>query len=114
MLIVDDDALTARAVARLAKVRGFEAVVVTATTEMAVVEGTFDVAIVDLNIGEASGLELARRLLADERASRVVFHSGTEDHQLLEDAMALAPVVRKGARSTHALMALLTKDGVAS
>jgi DNA-binding NarL/FixJ family response regulator len=46
----------------------------------------FDVALVDVALGEGSGIELVRELHADRPDARTVLYTGTSDPSLLEEA----------------------------
>ena len=113
VLIVDDDELLGRALGRLVSTQGFTSHITTSSAEALASEGLFEVAVLDLNLGNDSGVELASRLLDEGRVGRVVFHTGTDDPVLLREAMTIGPVVRKGPQATSQLMTLLSRgEGV--
>ncbi|MDP8942863.1 MAG: response regulator transcription factor [Actinomycetota bacterium] len=46
-----------------------------------------DVAVIDIELGSESGVELTRRLLSDEPALGVLLYTGSEDHGTLSEAL---------------------------
>lgn len=69
-------------------------------------EGSFDVAVLDVELGEESGIQLGRELLAANKAERVVFYTAIEpDDEMLLDAARVGWVVPKGPACTEQLIA---------
>ena len=58
-------------------------------------EGDFDCAIVDIDLPDGCGVELAEELLASRRATGIVFYTATRDQALRTRARALGTVVDK-------------------
>jgi len=97
ILVVDDEPMI-RAVLAKGLGRAGHRVAACASPEeamLAVREGRFDVAILDLEIGRASGRELAKQLHAVVPALRIVFHTGSADEAEVGRAAAEGVVVRK-------------------
>lgn len=67
--------------------------------------GTFDLAILDLELPDGSGVELAEDLLAQSRVSTVVFYSGAADPLLLARAVRLGLIVNKNQALDEVLQA---------
>lgn len=57
--------------------------------------GTFDLAIVDLDLADGAGTDLVRRLGREGRVGRAVFLASATDHELLSSAEAMGHVVQK-------------------
>jgi DNA-binding NarL/FixJ family response regulator len=57
--------------------------------------GSFDFAILDLELPDGSGIDLAAHLLAQSRVTSVVFYSGAADPLLLARAVRLGVIVNK-------------------
>jgi CheY-like chemotaxis protein len=103
ILIVDDDEVIRRGVARLLERAGHSATAIRDAAEAAALAGTFDLGIFDINLGGESGIDLARSLLSAGRVSKVVFFSSESDAAVLAAARALGAV----AHNLEALRALL-------
>jgi CheY-like chemotaxis protein len=99
VLLVDDDPLVLRVMARTLVARGHAV-----TTAECVVEalartgrGYHGVALLDIEMEEAhSGIYLARRLLLRGNVPRVVFHTASRDVATLRAAATLGAVLAKG------------------
>jgi DNA-binding response OmpR family regulator len=57
--------------------------------------GELDLVVVDIDLPDGSGIELATRLLEEGRTRRVVFFSATTDPELKTGALKLGPCVDK-------------------
>jgi len=97
ILVVDDSALVRKVLERLLAERGME------TLQFAQVEAVADLdtrslgaAILDVEVDEASGIELGRALLDRDPSLPVAFLTGTTDPNLIREARALGPVFEKG------------------
>lgn len=55
----------------------------------------FDVVVMDIDLPDGSGVELARRLLTAGNARTCVFFTASRDDQLRKDARSMGPVVDK-------------------
>jgi DNA-binding NarL/FixJ family response regulator len=58
-------------------------------------EGEFDCAIVDIDLPDGCGVDLAEELLSSKRAAAVVFYTATRDQSLRARGRALGTVVDK-------------------
>jgi len=93
LLFVEDDDYLRDTMAVLLEDDGRE-VVTCASAEAALVQwrdGAFDVVVTDVTLGALSGIDLARRVLADDPLARVVLTSG---YALDPALLALGPNVR--------------------
>ena len=100
ILVVEDDPLLAEALGRLFCRRGCT-VRVTFTAAQAEREATarqFDCAILDVQLGDGDGINLASRLLCGKRIGGAVFYSGVLDGETRRRAANLGAVVDKTAR----------------
>lgn len=79
LLIVDDDAALVRMLADAAEQRGYTVDCATSLTaaDAALTRGTFDVALVDLTLGAASGLDVVRRIKEQTPDTEIVVMSAT-------------------------------------
>ncbi len=105
LLVVEDDPALARAIARALRAAGHEVVTARSRAE-AQAAGSFDVAVLDIDLGEESGLQLAKQLLASGRARAVVFHSGTRKPEEQARASELGVLVGKSGDMTALLDAV--------
>lgn len=113
LLIVDDTAVVRAALARMASERGWQVDAVASrkaarAVDLAGISG----AILDLELGADSGVDVARDLLAARPELPIVFLSATRDPELLARARAIAPVLDKldGLGRIEAWAAALTRD----
>jgi DNA-binding NarL/FixJ family response regulator len=88
--VVEDHPVLGAAVVRMLERSGFEVAGQAATAEAGydlVGRERPDVAIVDVRLPDATGIELTRRLLARDGRLGVVIYTGTEDTVMLKDAL---------------------------
>ena len=100
MLVVEDDAFLAEAIARLFCRRGY-VVRVTFSAAQALQEAEaqpFDCAIVDIVLGDEDGISLASQLLSANRIRGAVFYSGVLHGETRRRAANLGVLVDKAAR----------------
>lgn len=95
MLIVEDDPLIRRAVARALRGAGHEVVAVERCRGARGLGRAFDVAVLDLELPDGTGVEVAGELLGLGTTEGVVFFSGAADPSLLVRAAQLGEVVAK-------------------
>jgi CheY-like chemotaxis protein len=95
ILVVDDDTDTRRCVTRVLASEGRNVTIADSDIAARALAGTFDVGVFDIELGDASGVELAEEMLQEGRLGRVVFFSGATWQGLLRRAAALGPVVPK-------------------
>lgn len=96
VLVVDDSAVARLAVARRLRSEGFEVVEQASAAPPDL--GTLSrlaCALLDLDLGDSSGADLARALLAGRAGLPIAFFSGTSSGALLEQARAIGPVFAK-------------------
>ena len=96
LLIVDDTAVVRAALSRMAAERGWKVFAASCSAEARAVDLTRVAgAILDLEIGADSGVELATELRASRPDLPLVFLSAAADPQLLDRAREIAPVLDK-------------------
>lgn len=103
VLLVEDQALVARAVARLLRTHGCTVEVIDRCAALPTVTGTFDLGLFDIDLPDGNGVDLAEAALGAGQVSVALFYTGTTDRELLSRAAQLGPVVSK----THAPSGLL-------
>lgn len=97
VLIVEDEPTVRRAIARALGSHGWaveQAGSVGRAVEL-IAQGVFDCAILDIDLPDGTGVELAKRLQQAGRTERVIFFSGASDPELLAEASRLATSVHK-------------------
>jgi two-component system, NtrC family, response regulator AtoC len=95
VLHVENDALVARAVARVLNRRGFTTASVDSCSDARTLEGAFDVGVFDVDLGDGNGVGLAEELLQHGKVTSAVFFTGTVDGELLRRAATSGGVIRK-------------------
>lgn len=95
LLIVDDDPGTARALRRVLRAAGHRVSVAASCAEGRSLAGIFDCAVLDIDLGDGSGIDLAHELLARGSVLRVVFYSGSMDDEILSRVAGAGPLVVK-------------------
>lgn len=95
VLIVEDDPLIRRAVTRALRGAGHEVVAVARCGGARGLGRAFDVAVLDLELPDGTGVDVAGELLGLGAAEGVVFFSGAADPSLLVRAAQLGEVVAK-------------------
>lgn len=96
VLVVEDDPAVRRAVARALRKAGHEVVVAERCDGARGLSQAVDVAVLDLELPDGTGVDFAGELLGLGTASGVVFFSGAIDPLLLGRASRLGTVVTKG------------------
>ena len=96
VLVVDDDPMTTRTVRRILGGDGHDVVVAGSCSEAAKLSGPFAVAVLDLDLGDGCGTDLARELVERGVVAKVVFYSGSDQRSVVGRARQLGPVFRKG------------------
>jgi DNA-binding response OmpR family regulator len=97
LLHVENDPLVARAVKRLLRINGYEVGSILSYEEGCAVSGRFDVAVMDVDLGDGDGVDLAARLLAQDLVTHVVFFTARTDADTAARAEVFGPVVSKTA-----------------
>ena len=95
VLVVEDHPPLATVVAIGLRRLGHEVVRVGSVERALSAEGDFDGAVVDIELPDGTGVELARELLDSERVQTVVFYTATRDPGLKLEALKLGPIVDK-------------------
>jgi ActR/RegA family two-component response regulator len=106
LLVVDDDVTVARALARASARRGFSVTVAGSCAACGALGQAFDSAILDLDLPDGNGVDLARRLLRAGSVQSVVFFTGSSDPALLARARRLGAVVMKSSGVASVLASL--------
>lgn len=99
LLHVENDPLVAKAFKRLFRIHGFEVGTVSSYSEGRAVNGHFDLAVMDIDLGDGDGVELAERLLERGVVDQVVFLTARTDAETTRRASRFGPVVSKTAGS---------------
>lgn len=106
ILVVEDDALLGPVVVRVLKRAGYEAELARNRQEALSVERSFDLALMDLDLPDGVGTEVYQRLAESERATRVVFFTGTSSWAVNPQARSMGRIVHKS-ESAEALLAAI-------
>ncbi|MGC4093628.1 MAG: response regulator [Polyangiaceae bacterium] len=106
VLVLDDDPLVRRGVSRALRVAGHDVVTLERCSGVRELSRGFDVAILDLELPDGSGVEVASELLALGTTQGVVFFSGAGDPVLLRRAERLGEVVAKSTNLDSLLAAV--------
>jgi DNA-binding response OmpR family regulator len=83
LLIVDDEVATGRSLSRVLRAAGHLVSVAASCAEGRAASGVFECAVLDIDLGDGSGIDLAHELLARGSVLRVVFYSGSMDDEVL-------------------------------
>ena len=95
LLVVEDDALIARALWRRLNERGVRARHVSHCATASALRGPFSVGIFDIDLPDGDGVELARELLGRGVVARVVFYTGCTNAERLWRARGFGAVFKK-------------------
>jgi DNA-binding response OmpR family regulator len=95
VLVVEDHPPLATVVAIGLRRLGHEVVRVGSVERALSAEGLFDGAVVDIELPDGTGVELARELLDGDRVQTVIFYTATRDPALKVEALKLGPIVDK-------------------
>jgi DNA-binding response OmpR family regulator len=95
LLLVEDDLLLARALARSLGMRGIRARHVARCATAAALRGPFPVGVFDIELPDGDGIELARLLMFRGVVSRAVFYTACAEPRRLARARDLGPVFVK-------------------
>jgi DNA-binding response OmpR family regulator len=95
LLVVEDDVTVARALCRTLLRAGFSVSSARSCSEACSLQEPFDLAILDLDLPDGNGVDLARALLSSEQVSNVLFFTSCTDPALLARAQGLGSVVVK-------------------
>jgi DNA-binding NarL/FixJ family response regulator len=103
VLVMDDDDLIRRGLVRMLARAGFSATPAAVAAEARALARSFDLGIMDINLGSENGIVVARELAAAGIIARVVFFSSETDPRVVAEARLLGPV----AHNTASLRAIL-------
>jgi DNA-binding response OmpR family regulator len=95
ILLVEDDRQLSRAVSRQLRRCGFDVVAAPTAAMARVLECRFRLGIFDIDLGDESGIDLARAFLDCGSVEQVVFFSASVDAEALARAAEMGPVVAK-------------------
>ncbi len=95
VLIVEDDPLVARALARVLMRQGMRVDVVASCAAARMLDGHYDLGIFDIELPDGFGTNLARELVLRATIRGVVFYTGASYQPLLKRAWQLGEVVPK-------------------
>jgi DNA-binding NtrC family response regulator len=95
LLIVDDEPTTSRALGRVLRTAGHSVTVAGSCASARTLQDRFDCAVLDIDLGDGSGIDLANELISRGSIGRVVFYSGTMDDAVLERVSCTGPLVMK-------------------
>ncbi|MBN2197022.1 MAG: response regulator [Polyangiaceae bacterium] len=95
VLVVEDEVALLRALGRLLRRDGYLVATAASYAQAQRTSVAFDLALLDIELGDGSGVVLARELLASGRAGRVLFHTGCTSQSTLASAAELGPVLSK-------------------
>lgn len=109
VLLVEDDVTVARALSRTLARCGHAVTVARSCSAARTLTHTFDVAILDLDLPDGNGVDLARELIHAGKVPSVVFFTSSTDRALLARARRRGAVVMK-ASGTGLLLSLLFPD----
>ncbi len=110
LLVVEDDVTLARALSRTLARRGFSVAVARSCTAARSLTQSFDLAILDLDLPDGNGVDLARQLLDSAKVPGVMFFTGSTDLALLARARRLGPLVMKSTGSEELLTLLSSSE----
>ncbi len=109
LLVVEDDVTVARALSRTLARRGFSVAICRSCTAARALAQTFDFAVLDLDLPDGNGVDLARDLMAEGKVPSVLFFTGSSDNAMLARARRMGSVVTK-AEGTSPILALLAPE----
>lgn len=104
LLLVEDHPEMARAVSRTLARGGIDCVVANSCSQALEVPGYFCCAVLDIDLGDGNGIELAETLIELGRIGAVVFHSGNCEPLREARARTLGELVAKSLGSTERVL----------
>lgn len=103
LLVVEDDVTVARALSRTLARRGFSVAIARTCAAARLLTQPFDFAVLDLDLPDGNGVDLARELLDSGRVPGVLFFTGSTDPALVARAKRLGSVVMKSSGTSPIL-----------
>lgn len=95
VLLVEDDRLVARSLARLLMAHGLSVEVADSCTAARNLSGHFDLGIFDIELPDGLGVDLAHELSLRTKVCAVMFYTGASYQPLLRRAADMGPLVPK-------------------
>lgn len=102
VVLVEDDPELARTVERVLSRYGHVTTVAANVAAAQALQGNFDCGILDIDLPDGSGVDLAGRMLDGGQVGAVVFYSASSDPDVIAQAREIGPFVAK-ADGTRAL-----------
>lgn len=81
VLVIEDDPAVARALRRALRIARLKCDVACSAAAVREVDGTYEIAIVDVNLPDGNGIDLYDELKAAHRVSRGIFFTATDNEQ---------------------------------
>lgn len=97
VILVEDDPELARTVERVLARYGHATCVAHSVAAAEALTGSFDCGILDIDLPDGNGVDLAARLLDEGQVGAVVFFSASTDPDVIAQARELGPFVSKAA-----------------
>jgi len=95
LLVVEDDVTVARALSRTLARAGFSVASARSCAAARALPQTFDWAILDLDLPDGNGVDLASALMSSSKVPSVLFFTSCADQRLLARARCMGSVVMK-------------------
>jgi ActR/RegA family two-component response regulator len=109
ILLVEDDPTVGRAVERAMTRHGFAVSLVRSCAAARAERGSFDCAVMDIDLPDGNGVDLSAELIAHGTASSAIFFTGSSNTALLVRARGIGQIVRK-TEGSGPLIELLAGD----
>jgi CheY-like chemotaxis protein len=109
VLVVEDDPVIRRSLIRALASDGFSAQAVHTCSAARELAGRFDWAVLDVDLTDGTGTQLASELLSRGMTSNIVFFTGSNDRTLLARARGLGQLLNKS-QGVPALLGVLAED----
>jgi DNA-binding response OmpR family regulator len=113
LLVVEDDVTVARALSRTLARVGYSVALARSCAAARSLAQSFDLAILDLDLPDGNGADLARALISEGKVPSVLFFTGSSDTSLLARARGLGSVVMKSL-GTSPILAWLSANAVSA
>jgi len=103
LLVVEDDVTVARALSRTLARAGYSVACARSCAAALALTQSFDFAILDLDLPDGNGVDLARGLLSAGKVPTVLFFTSCTDNALLARAARMGSIVMKSLGSSPVL-----------
>ena len=103
LLVVEDDVTVARALSRTLARAGFSVACARSCAAARALSQSFDFAILDLDLPDGNGVELARSLMTAGKVPTVLFFTSCTDRALLARAARMGSIIMKASGSSPVL-----------